>query len=261
MYTRQVNVDNPARMPTDAIVGGAEAHLATSSVPVIGSFAASSSAPLLSLYFNATMLSLRGHLMGFPEDCAVRSERQPWGADMALVSSAAAINYDLRAFYSNTLREINAGAMYIGSGAPLWGLGHYFIALSVRAQYGDARKMALSNQSMDAQARKFLPLVAPPGLLKTPPLDYGDWAASPYPPVNGSDKWVASWEADRNLSCAFGAVVTLACMADVLQTVGNTSGAVLYSAAASAGRAQLHNAYWHKSNETYGSGSVSRSVD
>jgi alpha-L-rhamnosidase len=54
--------------------------------------------------------------------------------------------------------------------------------------------------------------------------------------------------------------MTLASMADVLQTVGNTSGAAIYSAAASAGRAQLHDAYWHKSNETYGSGSVTASV-
>jgi alpha-L-rhamnosidase len=130
-----------------AVVGGAEAHVATSSVPVIGSFVASPSAPLLTQYYNATMLSLRGHLMGFPEDCAVRSERQPWGADMALVASAAAINFDLRAFYSNTLREINSGVMYIGTGSPLWGLGHYFIAIAVQAQYGDSQNGA--RQSVD----------------------------------------------------------------------------------------------------------------
>jgi hypothetical protein len=114
---------------------------------VIGSFVASPSAPLLTQYYNATMLSLRGHLMGFPEDCAVRSERQPWGADMALVASAAAINFDLRAFYSNTLREINSGVMYIGTGSPLWGLGHYFIAIAVQAQYGDSQNGA--RQSVD----------------------------------------------------------------------------------------------------------------
>ena len=141
-----------------ASVGGAEAHVATSSVPVVGTFVASASAPLLTGFYNATMLSLRGHLMGFPEDCPVRSERQPWGADMALVASTAAINYDLRAFYSNTLREIASGGMYIGTGSPLWGLGPYFIADAMRAQYGDDRRMALNNGSMDAQARKFLQL-------------------------------------------------------------------------------------------------------
>lgn len=172
-------------VPTLDAVRGREVHTAVDS---IGNFVSSSS--LLNGIQSMFLWSIKTNLASVPTDCDQRDERLGWMGDAHLSSETAILNFDMAAFYTNFLRDIQDSQGSQGEipnivpyitrfnpdrvGDPSWGVAYPLIAEFMYENYGDKRVLAQHYSGLKAWA-DFLQKHAPDGVV-----DYsyfGDWVA------------------------------------------------------------------------------------
>lgn len=102
------------------------------------------------------------NLMSIPTDCAQRDERQGWMGDAQLAAEEAILNFDMAAFFTNYLRQIQLAQADDGGlpdvvppywnmlrpADPAWGTAYITIAWYVYFYYGDTRILSQHFDSM-----------------------------------------------------------------------------------------------------------------
>ena len=172
-------------VPTLDAVRGREVHTA---VEATGNFTSANA--LLNGMQHMFLWSIKTNLASVPTDCNQRDERLGWMGDAHLSAETAILNFDMAAFYTNFLRDIqdaqgSGGEVpnivpYISRfnpnriGDPAWGVAYPLIAQFMYENYGDTRVFEQHYPHLKAWA-DFLHRHAPDGIV-----DYsyfGDWVA------------------------------------------------------------------------------------
>ena len=172
-------------VPSLDTVRGREVHTAIDS---IGNFASSNS--MLNGIQHMFVWSIKTNLASVPTDCDQRDERLGWMGDAHLSAETAILNFDMAAFYTNFLRDIQDAQGSQGEvpnivpyvtrfnpdrvGDPAWGVAYPLIAAFMYENYGDKRILEQHYNGLKAWA-DFLHKHAPSGIM-----DYsyfGDWVA------------------------------------------------------------------------------------
>ena len=250
---RYAEISGYPGVPGFDAVRGREVHTAVDST---GNFVSSSS--LLNGIQSMFAWSIKTNLASVPTDCDQRDERLGWMGDAHLSSETAMLNFDMAAFYTNFLRDIQdaQGAQgevpnivpYITRfnpdrvGDPSWGVAYPLIARFMYENYGDRRILAEHYSGIKAWA-DFLQRHAPDGVV-----DYsyfGDWVAlEPTPKL-----LAATWAYIKSLE-----VVVLA--ADVL---GKADDAAHYRELITAAR-EGFNKHFRNADGSYATGSQTSQV-
>jgi alpha-L-rhamnosidase len=127
------------------------------------------------------------NLMSIPTDCSQRDERQGWLGDAHLSAEEAAFNFDMAAFYTKFLKDIQLAQKEDGSlpdtvplyfgrlypADPAWGSAYITLAWLVFNFYGDKRILEEHYSSLKKYI-KFLRANAEGNILKKLG-KYGDW--------------------------------------------------------------------------------------
>jgi len=106
--------------------------------------------PLVNRIHENVLWSQRSNLMSAPTDCPQRGERMGWLGDAQLASEEAMCNFDMAAFYTKYLRDMEAALAPDGSlsdvvppywplypADPSWGTAYVTLAWAMWEQYGD----------------------------------------------------------------------------------------------------------------------------
>jgi alpha-L-rhamnosidase len=132
------------------------------------------------------------NLMSIPTDCNQRSERQGWMGDAQVTAEEAMMNFDMAAFYTNFVRDIQDAQSPEGAvpdtvphkygsspGDPAWGTAYPLITWYMWQQYGDRR---ILQEQYDGLKKwdDFLRSRAQDNVLHYS--YYGDWVAIEEPP-------------------------------------------------------------------------------
>ncbi|MBZ5562838.1 MAG: family 78 glycoside hydrolase catalytic domain, partial [Acidobacteriia bacterium] len=157
-------------------------HTAVASV---GNFAASK--PVLNQIQRLILWSQLTNLFSIPTDCDQRNERQGWMGDAQVTAEEAMLNFDMAAFYTNFLRDIQDAQQTTGEvpdtvphifgqypADPAWGTAYPLIAWYMYEQYGDRRIMEEHYDSLKKYVES-LHRRAPDNVLRFS--YYGDWVS------------------------------------------------------------------------------------
>ena len=169
-------------VPTLETVRGRVVH---SAVKATGSFACSN--PVLNGIQRIITWGQKTNLHGIPTDCSQRDERMGWLGDAQGTAEEAMMNFDLAAFYTNFLRDIqdvqddqgqitDTVTHVWGSrpADPAWGTAYPLIAWYMYQYYGDKRILEEHYPGLKKYV-EFLRSRAVDGLVKYS--YYGDWVS------------------------------------------------------------------------------------
>ncbi len=156
-----------------------------SAVASAGNFAASK--PILNQIQHLILWSQRTNLFSIPTDCDQRNERQGWMGDAQVTAEEAMLNFDMAAFYTNFLRDIQDAQRPGGEvpdtvphrygqypADPAWGTAYPLIAWYMYEQYGDRRILEEHYDSLKRYVES-LRSRAPDNVLRFS--YYGDWVS------------------------------------------------------------------------------------
>jgi alpha-L-rhamnosidase len=185
------------------------------------------------------------NLMGIPTDTATRDERTPCQMDSVVVEDAAIHNFDMAAYYTKWLADIQ-GERSI----PVWSSDQVLLPWRLYRYYGDERVLAAEYPNMKALVEHFAATAEKNGYWKG---GYGDWC----PPGPGGFRNSFSEGELVDTAVYYQSVRAVAESARVL---GKAEDAVRFSALseqiAAAFQARHYNAGAHR----YGSGRQVTSV-
>jgi alpha-L-rhamnosidase len=180
---RYVEVTGYPGTPTLDSLRGRVVHTAVASA---GDFAASN--PVLNQIHSMVRRTQLNNLHSVPTDCPQREERQGWMGDAHLSSEAAALNFDMAAFYTNFLRDIRDVQDADGTitdtvphkygsrpADPAWGAAFPILAWRLYEEYGDRRALEENYDGLKKYV-DFLHRQAPDNILRLS--YYGDWIAT-----------------------------------------------------------------------------------
>ena len=144
---RYVQVEGFPGRPT---VDNLEARVVHTAVEPTGSFLCSNS--LINQIHKLVIWGQLSNLHGIPSDCPQRDERQGWMGDAHLTAEEAIYNFDMAAFYTKWLLDIQDAQNEDGSvpdvvphhaypikGTPAWQVAYPLIAWYMYQYYGDER--------------------------------------------------------------------------------------------------------------------------
>ena len=156
-----------------------------SAVEPTGSFAASN--PTLNAIQKIIHWGQLTNLHSVPTDCDQRDERMGWMGDAQVTAEEAMLNFDMAAFYTNFVRDIqdvqdpdgtitDTVPFKYGSrpADPAWGTAYPLICWYMWEQYGD-RRILEENYAGLKKYVEFLRTKAPDNVLRYS--YYGDWVA------------------------------------------------------------------------------------
>ncbi len=156
-----------------------------SAVASVGNFAASK--PVLNQIQRLILWSQLTNLFSIPTDCDQRNERQGWMGDAQVTAEEAMLNFDMAAFYTNFLRDIQDAQQPGGEvpdtvphrygqypADPAWGTAYPLIAWYMYEQYGDRRILEEHYDSLKKYVES-LRRRAPDNVLRFS--YYGDWVS------------------------------------------------------------------------------------
>jgi alpha-L-rhamnosidase len=221
------------------------------------SFRVNQAADVLNKINQGCRNSIVGNLIGGPQSCGGRDERQFFTGDTALAAEASLLHYDLPAIYSHWLQTVadqqrsdgaigDYGPDTIGDirdGHSNWGTGFPTVAWMIWHHYGDTgvieRHLPQLHQYMhflEAQYNK----TSSSGLRDFWPTCICGWITLGHVPEN-------------SLMSSFGYLNGLRMMADMTEAVGDESS-VVYRQRFSERRGEFHNSFFHAGNASYGHG-------
>ncbi|MBI4165785.1 MAG: family 78 glycoside hydrolase catalytic domain [Acidobacteria bacterium] len=161
------------------------ARLVHTDVEPTGSFVSSN--PTLNAIQKITRWGLRTNLHSVQTDCDQRDERLGWMGDLQTTAETAMMNFDMAAFYTNTVRNIRDVQGADGTvtdtvphkygsrpADPAWGTAYPQLTWFLYEYYGDRR---ILEETYDGVKRyvEFLRTRAPDNVLRFS--YYGDWVA------------------------------------------------------------------------------------
>ncbi|MFO0984579.1 MAG: family 78 glycoside hydrolase catalytic domain [Planctomycetota bacterium] len=145
----------PGTPPLEAVTG----VVLSSATKPAGSFTCSSE--LLNQLQHNIVWGQRGNFLSIPTDCPQRDERLGWMGDAQIFARTACFNYDLAAFFSKWLNDVDDAQSPDGGfadvsprvvddadGAPAWGDAGVIVPWTVYQCYGDARILERHYQAM-----------------------------------------------------------------------------------------------------------------
>jgi alpha-L-rhamnosidase len=261
---RYVEVKGFPGKPTLGALEGREVH---DNLARASAFATSN--PLLNQIYQAVVWGTQDNYRSVPTDCPQRDERQGWLGDRSEESLGETYLYDVAAFYSNWVRDINDSEDENGrvpdvapSYWPLynddvtWPATFILAADHLYRQYGDRRVI---EQNYDGMRKWILHMESylKDGLM--PRDQYGDWC----PPPESLELIHARDPLRRTDGTLIGTAYfyhLLGVMARDANLVGKPADAQEYSDLAARMRAAFNQAYFHADTKLYGNGSQTASV-
>jgi len=156
-----------------------------SAVRQVGSF--SCSKPILNQLQRNIVWGQQSNLHSIPTDCCQRDERMGWMGDAQGTAEEAMMNFDMAAFYTNFIRDINDVQDEAGRvtdtvphiwgqrpADPAWGTAYPLLCWYMYQYYGDKRILEEQYEGIKKYV-EFLRSRAEDGLVKYS--YYGDWVA------------------------------------------------------------------------------------
>ena len=154
---RYVEITGFPGVPTLKNLEGCFLH---SDVEAAGDFQCSNQ--LINKIHRNTIWGQLSNLMSIPTDCPQRDERHGWMGDAQLVAEESIYNFDMAAFYTNFLRQIQLAQSEDGSlpdvvppywaflrpADPAWGTAYITIAWNMYFYYGDIRVLGRHYETM-----------------------------------------------------------------------------------------------------------------
>ncbi|WP_426626054.1 family 78 glycoside hydrolase catalytic domain [Leifsonia sp. McL0607] len=189
----------------------------------IGEF--SSSDPLLNQFHENVVWGMRGNFLDVPTDCPQRDERLGWTGDIAAFAPTAAYLYDVDAFLSDWLVDLDLEQQHhdgiVGFVIPdvlkfhdrdrssefgepdstaIWSDAAVWVPWTLYQAYGDEEVLARQFGSMTSHVRRVKALLSPTGVWDAN-FQFGDWLDPDAPPENP-----AAAKADKGVvatACAY----------------------------------------------------------
>ncbi len=198
----------------------------------------------------------RSNLFSVPTDCPQRDERLGWMADADLSAEEALHNFDMAAFYTNWIREIQDDQNPDGSvsdlvpchkwnpvGTPAWQAAYPVIVWYVHKYYGDNRILEEHYSSLK-KWMKYMASISDNYIITK---GRGDWVAPKlsYIPDDGSIPITST-------GYYFNSAEIMSSIAGIL---GNTKDSVMYAGLADSIKNAFNSRFWNSSGNCYGTGS------
>jgi len=229
----------------------------------IGEF--SSSDPLLNQFHENVVWGMRGNFVDVPTDCPQRDERLGWTGDIAAFAPTAAYLYDVDAFLSDWLVDLDLEQQHndgiVGFVIPdvikymphpadfgkpdttaLWSDAAVWVPWDLYEAYGDTAVLERQFDSMAAHVRRVKSLLSPAGVWDGN-FQFGDWLDPDAPPEDP-----AKAKADKGVVATACAYRSARILADTAALLGRTAEHAEFEAHA----ADLRSAF----NREYVSGGV-----
>ena len=229
----------------------------------IGEF--SSSDPLLNQFHENVVWGMRGNFVDVPTDCPQRDERLGWTGDIAAFAPTAAYLYDVDAFLSDWLVDLDLEQRHndgiVGFVIPdvlkymphpedfgkpdttaLWSDAAVWVPWDLHEAYGDTAVLERQFDSMAAHVRRVKSLLSPAGVWDGN-FQFGDWLDPDAPPEDP-----AAAKADKGVVATACAYRSARILADTAALLGRTAEQAEFEAHA----ADLREAF----NREYVSGGV-----
>jgi alpha-L-rhamnosidase len=179
--------------------------------------------PLLTKFHENVVWGMRGNFVDVPTDCPQRDERLGWTGDIAAFTPTAAFLYDIDAFLSDWLRDLDEEQQHADGLIPfvipdvlkylphpadfpdpdstaVWSDAGVWVPWALWQAYGDRAVLERQFDSMTAHVRRVRSLLSENGLWDTG-FQFGDWLDPDAPPENP-----AAAKADKGVvatACAY----------------------------------------------------------
>ena len=173
----------------EVTIDDVKAQVISSNLPIAGSVRTSS--PLINQLISNIEWSQRGNFVGIPTDCNQRDERLGWTADAQIFAPTAALNSDVKLFFTSWLQDLMQAQRADGcipdvapipptsnnfdEGAPAWGDAATIIPWHLYKVYGDKKLLGAHFDMM----KKWVDYVASKnpneGWTNSVGNNYGDW--------------------------------------------------------------------------------------
>jgi alpha-L-rhamnosidase len=212
------------------------------------------SKPILNQLQHIILWGQTTNLHSIPTDCDQRDERLGWLGDAHVTAEEAMMNYDMAAFYTNFLRDIQdeqdsegalpdviPGAQYgLRPADPAWGSAYPLITWYMYQRYGDRRILETHYEGIKAWADS-LSRKAENHILSFS--KYGDWV-----PIEKTPNSVTS---------TFYYAYANEVVAKAAEVLGKPDEAQKYRSLASDIKAAFHKKFYDPANEYYATGTQS----
>ena len=224
----------------------------------IGEF--SSSDPLLNQFHENVVWGMRGNFLDVPTDCPQRDERLGWTGDIAAFAPTAAYLYDVDAFLSDWLADLDLeqqhqrgvipfvvpdilkyldrpGNLPPADSTAIWSDAGVLVPWELYQAYGDEAVLARQFDSMASHVRRVTSLLTPPGVWEGG-FQFGDWLDPDAPPERPAEA-----KADPGVVATACAYRSAAIVAETAQILGKTGDALEFLAIAEDLRAAFNREY------------------
>jgi alpha-L-rhamnosidase len=224
----------------------------------IGKF--SSSDPLLNQFHENVVWGMRGNFLDVPTDCPQRDERLGWTGDIAAFAPTAAYLYDVDAFLSDWLADLDLeqqhqrgvipfvvpdilkyldrpGNLPPADSTAIWSDAGVWVPWELYQAYGDEAVLARQFDSMASHVRRVTSLLTPAGVWEGG-FQFGDWLDPDAPPERPAEA-----KADPGVVATACAYRSAAIVAETAQILGKTGDALEFLAIAEDLRAAFNREY------------------
>ncbi|KQR50913.1 alpha-L-rhamnosidase [Leifsonia sp. Leaf336] len=203
----------------------------------IGEF--STSDPLLNQFHENVVWGMRGNFLDVPTDCPQRDERLGWTGDIAAFAPTAAFLYDVDAFLSDWLVDLDLEQQHhdgiVGFVIPdvlkyhdrdrssefgepdstaIWSDAAVWVPWTLYQAYGDTAVLERQFGSMTSHVRRVKSLLSPSGVWDAN-FQFGDWLDPDAPPENP-----AAAKADKGVVATACAYYSARVVADTAALLG-----------------------------------------
>ena len=231
-------------------------------VTKVGSFKCSN--PLFNRIHHNVLWGQRSDLMSMPTDCPQRDERMGWMADADLSAEEAMHNFDMAAFYTNWINEIQDEQNPNGSvpdivpdhkwlsgthiGTPSWQVAYPLLVWYMHKYYGDNRIMEEHYNSL----KKWM--------------DYMESISHDYIITKGRGDWVPPERGgppgDHSIALTSTGYYYISAniMMQVAGILGNKSDSLKYAKLAQHIKKAFNDRFWNQSKGYYNTGSQTSDV-
>ena len=227
-----------------------------SNVTKVGEFHCSN--PLFNQIHQNILWGQQSNLMSMPTDCDQRNERMGWMADADLSAEEAVHNFDMSAFYTNWIREIQDEQHPDGSvpdivpdhkwlqgtyrGTPAWQSAYPLLVWYVHHYYGDNRIIEEHYESL-AKWMGYMKSISHNFIISS---GRGDWV----PPKRGGP--MSGGVPITSTGYYYKSAVLMSKMATIM---GKSKDRKYYSDLAKNIKKAFNERFWNASKECYGNGS------
>jgi alpha-L-rhamnosidase len=224
----------------------------------IGTFETSD--PLLNRFHENVVWGMRGNFVDVPTDCPQRDERLGWTGDIAAFAPTAAFLFDIDAFLSDWLRDLDAEQRHHDGLIPfvipdvlkylpqpkdfpdpdstaVWSDAGVWVPWALWEAYGDRAVLETQFESMASHVRRVRSLLSPNGLWDSG-FQFGDWLDPDAPPENP-----AAAKADKGVVATASAYRSADLVARAAAVLGRTDEESEFRQAADSLRAAFNEHY------------------